>query len=60
MNNWIYVILILLLFFASVYYLTPQKKEVEAKPTFQYSEPIGPIQEYPYRLKSEVLLNAHS
>ena len=53
MNTWVYIILILLLFGASIYYLTPSKKEI--KPTIQYTQQIGPTQQPPYRLDSKPL-----
>jgi len=56
MNTWVYVVLILLLFVASAYYLYP-KQEVnpQTEPTIQYTKPIGPTQEPPYKLPSKLI-----
>ena len=51
MNNWVWVILLLLLVGSIGYYLTPVNEK--AKPTIQYSKPIGPTQEPPYILPSK-------
>ena len=49
-------LLLLILVGAVAYYLVPTK-ENKAEPTIQYSEPIGPTQEFPYRLPSRSILN---
>lgn len=53
MNKILIIVILLLLVGAISYYLI--SVEEEAKPTIQYTKPIGPTQEYPYRLDSKLL-----
>lgn len=54
MNKLVLIILLLVLIGSIIYYLMPEK-EIKAVPTIQYTKPIGPTQEPPYTLESEVI-----
>ena len=42
--------------FLSLYFIDDKTIEEKATPTTQYTTPIGPTQEPPYQLESEVIL----
>lgn len=52
--NWTIAIIVIALVIVGIAIVSiSQSSEKKAEPTVQYTKPIGPTQEYPYRLDSQ-------